>query len=374
MVNRDRMIHNFIELAEFDSESFSEKAIGEFVHKSLEDLGLEVRTDTTDEKYLAEHPDSYPNIYGFWKGNVSGDPILFSAHLDTVAPGIGKKAIVGDDGRIRSDGSTVLGADDISGLVSILEAIRVIQENGLNHPDIEVLITVAEEPFCEGARYFDYRMLKAKQAYVLDLNGPIGTAAIKAPSIISFEIEIKGKAAHAGFAPEEGINALNIAVAGLSELKTGHIDSETTVNFGTISGGTGKNIVPEKIVIAGEIRSTNHEKASMQTEKVFRTFHDKAKKAAGIAYCCKHEHIRAFERKSSDAVAQRFMQAAKACEIEKTDLITTFGGSDGNRLNEHGIQTMVLACAMENVHTTTEYVNIEEFVKSAELTLQLMTI
>ena len=71
---------------------------------------------------------------------------------------------------------------------------------------------------------------------------------------------------------------------------------------------------------------------------------------------------------------QRFMQAAEACGIEKVNLITTFGGSDGNRFNEHGIQTMVLACAMENVHTTSEYVKIEEFVKSAELTVKLMTV
>ena len=198
-----------------------------------------------------------------------------------MAPGIGKKAIVGDDGIIRSDGNTVLGADDISGIVSILEALRTIREKGLKHPDIEVLITTAEEPFCEGAKYFDYRILKAKQAYVLDLNGPIGTAAIKAPSIVSFEIEIKGKAAHAGFAPEDGINALNIAVDSLSKLTTGHIDSETTVNFGTISGGTGKNIVPERVTITGEIRSTNHENALIITEEVFQTFRHMAKKAGG---------------------------------------------------------------------------------------------
>lgn len=373
MVNRDRIVNNFIELAKYDSESFGERQIGEFIRQSLEELGLEVRTDTTEKQYLAEHPDSYPNIYGFWKGNVPGDAILFSAHLDTVVPGRGKKAIVGEDGVIRSDGTTVLGADDISGLVSILEALRTIRENGLAHPDIEVLFTVAEEPFCEGTKYFDYQMLKAKQAYVLDLNGPVGTAAIQAPSILSFEIEIKGKAAHAGFAPEDGINALEIAVRSLSELEMGHIDAKTTLNFGTISGGTAKNIVPEKVTITGEIRSLDHEKALKKMEEVFKTFRDKARKAGGIAYCCSHEHIRAFERKETDAVVQRFQQAAQACDIEKTDFITTFGGSDGNRFNEHSIPTIVLACAMERVHTTFEYTNITELVKAAELTLKLMT-
>lgn len=372
-INENRLAENFIKLTSFDSESFHEKEIAGYLKQQLVDLGLEVTVEGTDESYLEKHPESFPNIHGVLKGNVKGEPILLSAHLDTVAPGNQKKAIVGADGVIKSDGSTVLGADDISGIVSILEALSVIKENNLRHPDIEVLFTVAEEPFCEGSRHYDFSCIRAKKAYVLDLVGAVGTAAVAAPSIISFEISVKGRAAHAGFAPEEGINALNIAVAALAERKTGHVWDDTTVNFGIISGGTGKNIVPAEIKIQGEIRSLQHERAILEAEAIFESFRINARKAGGLADCQMHEHIRAYDRKESDEVVKHFKIAAKAAGIHETKLITTFGGSDGNRLNEQGIETIVLACAMENVHTTEEYTKTDELVKSARLALKLMT-
>lgn len=369
----NRIVDNFIKLSSFDSESFHEKEIAKYVIDKLLSLGVEVRIDTTDAGYLKAHPDSFSNIYGFLPGNSEGTPILFSAHLDTVSPGNGKKAQVAEEGKITSDGGTVLGADDISGVVSILEGLERLKEEKLEHSDIEILFTVAEEPFCEGSRYFDYGILKSKNAYVFDLSGPVGRAAISAPTIISFEIDIEGKGAHAGFAPEEGINSLNIAVETLADFKTGHIDRETTVNFGTIAGGTGKNIVPENVRITGEVRSLNHQKASDEVEKILDRFQQNARKAGGIARCCRNDHIRAFKTDENDVVVGRFLKAARSIGISRPELIATMGGSDGNRFQENGIKTMVLACAMENVHTTREYAVIKELERAAELAVKLMT-
>ena len=156
MVSEERIRTVFTELAEIDSESFWEKRIGENIVSRLRALGLEVTTSSgTRKEFLEAHPGSHPNIYAALKGTVPGEPVLFSAHLDTVAPGIGKKAVTEKDGTIRPAGNTVLGADDISGLTAILEALTVIRETGADHPDIEILITPAEEPFCEGSANFD---------------------------------------------------------------------------------------------------------------------------------------------------------------------------------------------------------------------------
>ena len=102
---------------------------------------------------------------------------------------------------------------------------------------------------------------------VITLTGPVGMAAYKAPSILAMEIQIKGKAAHAGFAPEEGVHAIAVAAKAISELKLGHIDEETTQNIGIIHGGLMSNIVPESCSIKGEVRSYDHEKAVRETEK-----------------------------------------------------------------------------------------------------------
>lgn len=371
-VDKERLTKTFLELIAIDSESFHEKEAGGKVVEKLRTLGLKVDTLGTEEAYLKAHPESFPNIHALLEGNRPGEPILFSAHLDTVSPGKGKKACITKDGRITSLGDTVLGADDAAGLSAILEALACIQEKKIPHPSLELLITPAEEPFCEGSRAYDFNRIKARNGYVLDLTGKPGEAAYEAPSIISFEIDVTGRASHAGFAPEEGINALTIAASALQDMKAGRLDRETTLNFGLIRGGSGKNIVPENIHLEGEIRSFRHEKALKTAEVVFHTFREKALKAGGVARCQSREHIRAYRLHEEEWVVRHFKKAVSDMKLE-ANLIPTFGGSDANRLNEHGIRTLVLASAMERVHSKEEYTVISELITTAELTLKLMT-
>ena len=374
-VNKDRIIEEFIKLTSFDAPSYQEEDISKYLKEKLQSLGLSVEEDDAREKLLQEDASrtkTASNLYAYLKG--TGDPILFSSHMDTVNPGIGKKAVLQDDGRITSAGNTVLGADDISGLVSILEALTVIKEKKLPHPDLEILFTVAEEPYCSGSRFVDYKRLKAKEGYVLDLTGAVGTAAIAAPSILSLKIGVKGRAAHAGFNPEKGINALSIAADALANIRTGRVYENLTVNFGTISGGSGRNIVPEEIWIEGEIRCLEHEKALCEADLIKEIFEKAAKKYGGEIEFQLTEHIKSYGISKRKNVVKRFLTAAKeVTTLEHPETITTYGGSDANRLNEHNIDTIVVANAMENSHGTDEYTMVAELTRSAELTLRLMT-
>ena len=375
MVNVERIRQEFDRLVSFDSESFCEYEIKEYLKAKLLDLGLEVTEDDAWKSLGQESSSSAGNLYGFLKGNTGGDPVLFSAHMDTVSPGNGKKAKWHADGTVTSDETTVLGADDISGIVSILEGLSVIVERGIPHPDIEVVFSVAEEPFCKGISVFDFKKLKSKTAYVLDLTGRVGTAAVKAPTVLEIDITVEGKAAHSGFSPEDGVNALSIAANALSKLPTGHIDPDTTVNFGIIEGGTGKNIVPPSVHILGEIRSLEHDKAILGAENIEKTFREEADKLPGGGVQFKAtEAIRAYDIAEDAPVRKRFDRAVLELNGEKAEYVTTLGGSDGNHLNKNGISTIVIACAMHNVHTVNEYSNLSELERCAELTLKLMTI
>ncbi len=372
-VNRERIISEFESLISIDSPSFHEAEIAKVIKDKLEALGLDVYTDAAKERLLSEDPlrkDCASNIYAYLKG--SGDPLLFSAHLDTVEPGRGKKAVIHEDGRITSAGDTVLGADDVSGIVSILEALRLVRESGVLHRDIEVLFTVAEEPFGSGSRFVEYEKFRAKEGYVLDLTGPVGTAAVAAPSIITIGIKIKGRAAHAGFNPELGINALSIAAAALSHIKTGRVKKDLTVNFGTIKGGSGINIVPEEIQIEGEIRSLDHAAALKEAEKVRSSFEKAAGEHGGTVEVTVTENIRAYRVSKNSKAVKRFLKTAKEAGLT-TQCIDTYGGSDANRFNENGLRTIVLACGMQNCHSTGEYSTTEDIIRSAELTFRLMT-
>ncbi|MBR6114536.1 MAG: M20/M25/M40 family metallo-hydrolase [Oscillospiraceae bacterium] len=372
MIDAERLLREFETLVSFDCESCHEGRIKEYLKEKLLSLGLTVSEDDAARK-LGSGADGAGNLLGRLKGKEEGTPLLFSAHMDTVAPGRGKRALRHPDGTVTSDGTTVLGADDAAGLAAILEALTVIRERDLPHPEIEVLFTAAEEPYCRGSAVFDYTALRSKTAYVLDLSGPVGTAAVRAPSILSVDIIIRGRAAHAGFAPEDGINALTAAARALAALPTGHVADDTTLNFGVIEGGTGKNIVPAEIRIRGEIRSLRHEAALEQADAVRTVFAREAGILGAAAEVTVTEEIRAYSIGEDEYPVRRFRGALAAMGLGEGALLTTFGGSDNNRFAAHGIRGIVMACAMNDVHTVHEYTQIPELERCAALTLRLMT-
>ena len=282
-INEARIRAEFGELARIDSESFGEREMADRLKERLAELGIQAKEDDTAEKIGG----NAGNLFGTLKGGLSGPPILLSGHMDTVAPGLGKKPVFHEDGTITSDGTTVLGADDLTGVIAILEGIRAVQDAGIPHRDIEILFAAAEEPFTRGSSEFDFSQVKARESYVLDVTGPVGTAILQAPTILSFEAAVKGRAAHAGFEPEKGIHAIQTAARAIAALKLGHVDEETTLNVGLISGGSVVNAVPELCTCRGEIRSYSHEKA-METLEDVRAVFETAVKEAGAELSFTH--------------------------------------------------------------------------------------
>lgn len=391
-VNKKRLVDTFLKLVSIDSESYHERKMADFLKKELKSLGLHVEEDDAAEK-LAEHYartagkgktgeeaekiDPAGNLWTCLPGNLPSEEenrkkaLLFSSHMDTVSPGNNKKAVIHEDGTITSDGSTVLGADDATGLAEILELIHILKEYNIPHPDIEILFTAAEEPYCQGSRLFDFQKLHARTAYVLDLSGPIGTAAYAAPSILSLYIRVRGKSAHAGFNPEDGIHAIQIASQAISRLSFGHVEADTTVNLGTISGGAGKNIVPEEVYLTGEIRSMSSEKAEYWLNQVTDAFHQAAEQAGGTAEITCEKEFDAYRDCPKEPVVQTFVKAAENLNLPVT-LRETFGGSDNNHFNSHGIHGLVIANAMNHSHTTQECTQIDELEQTVRLLLEIL--
>ena len=292
--------------------------------------------------------------------------------MDTVEPSGGKQAIIGENGVIRSNGKTVLGADDCAGIASILEALRVVKEQDIPHRPIEVLFTIAEEVFCKGTEQFDFSKIKAKEAYVLDLAGPIGSAAYQAPTILSFTVTVSGKASHAGFEPQKGIHAIKAAADAISTLPMGQIDNDTTINVGVIKGGRATNIIPDSCVVHGEIRSFSHEKALRQAEIVKKHFAVAANAVGATTEFETRIGCEAYKTQIDHPVVKRF---ERACEKEGLPVLLeqTFGGSDNNNLAKHSIAGIVIATAMNQCHSCEEYTTVEELSHAAELTVSLMS-
>lgn len=112
--------------------------------------------------------------------------------MDTVSPGQNVKPSI-ENGYVVSDGTTILGADDKTGLAAMLETIRVIKENNIDHGDIQFIITVGEESGLVGAKALEPSRIKAKYGFALDSDGEVGTIVIAAPSQAKVNAIITGK-------------------------------------------------------------------------------------------------------------------------------------------------------------------------------------
>ncbi|MDO4977416.1 MAG: M20/M25/M40 family metallo-hydrolase [Eubacteriales bacterium] len=384
-IQEERLVQCFLDMIKIDSESYFEADMAEYVKKNLEDMELVYSEDEASEelkeicrKNLGLEGNPSNNIYVYLPGNLPEEKvnkeksILLSSHMDTVSPGNQKKAVIHEDGLITTDGTTVLGADDLSGVAEILEVLRIYTEHDLPHPDIEVLFTPAEEPYCQGSRLADYSKIQSKMALVLDLSGEIGRAAYTAPSIYSVYIHVHGKASHAGSAPEKGIHALYIAAKAIAQLPYGHVEEETTVNFGTIQGGDGKNIVPEEVYLTGEIRSMKKDRVTFWAEEIRRVFGECAAELGGNVDVVLEKEFDAYRVEEKESVTQTFKKAALHLGIEPR-LVETYGGSDCNNFCEHGIKGLVLANGMNEIHSVREYSRVSDLTKVCELLLEIIS-
>lgn len=366
MVNRERITNEFIELVSIDSLSLKEKQMADLLKDRLGKMGFEVYEDDAGVKTGG----STGNIIGEKKGNKDVPAILLMAHMDTVTPGINKKATVHGD-IIKSDGTTILGGDDVAGIVSILEALRVVEENNEEHGDIQVAFTIGEEVGLIGAKNLDYGKIHAKYCFVMDTGGDIGAVAVTAPSQNKIDIVVKGKAAHAGVEPEKGINAISIAGHAISQMKLGRIDEETTANIGIINGGSATNIICDRVELKAEARSRCEIKLKDQTDHMRQCFMDAAKRFGGeIEF---HEELMypAFKINQEDDIVGILKKASDKCGINLV-LEATGGGSDTNIVNSKGIQAVDVSVGMDKVHSVEEQISINDLVKAAGFLVEII--
>lgn len=363
----DDVKNTFADLVGIDSPSLREKDMAEHIKGMFRKLGIELAEDDSAKVTGS----NVGNLYAYVEGDGAEKPVLLSAHMDTVMPAYGKKAVFGEGGEVRSDGTTVLGADDLAGVTAIYEAVKYFKTNNKPHRGIELLFTTGEELYGKGAKAFDCGKLKAGCAYVLDLSGRIGDAAYAAPSILSFCVHIRGKAAHAGFCPEEGANAIVAAARAITSLRQGRIDEDTTANIGMISGGEGINIVSPECVVKGEIRSLKHDRA-VKLLKEYRAEFEAAAARFGAGLNWEESvDIRAYETRLDGSAAREYQEAAQRAGVEPR-LIKTFGGSDNNIFAQYGIEGIVMATSMNKVHSCEEYTNVNEIVTVAEILIHLL--
>jgi tripeptide aminopeptidase len=368
MINRERLVDEFLELVQIDSPSGQEREIADTLKQKLMDLGLKVYEDNAGGQVGA----SAGNLIATLPGDGNGPMLLLSSHMDTVQPGIGVKPVI-NDGVMSSAGDTVLGGDDKAGIAVILEAIRGIKENNIKHGGLEVVFTIWEEGGLKGAKALDYCKIKSKMGYVLDSDGEPGTIIITAPTADEITATIKGEAAHAGIAPEKGVSAIQVAAKAIAKMNLGRIDEETTANIGIIQGGKATNIVPDNTYIAGEARSLRPDKLAAQTKHICDLLQQEADAAKAEIVINVEKEYDPISLSKEDDVVKYAVNAAENLGL-KPVLSATGGGSDANVFNGQGVSCANLGIAMNKVHTTDENIKIDDMCKTAELVMEIIKV
>lgn len=349
---RQRLLQTFRQLLRINSPSGKEEALARYLVAELEKMGLEV------------HRDGAGNVIA--RADGEGEPLLVCAHMDTVEPTEGL-VIVEEDGCFRSDGTTILGADDKAGIATILEAIR----RAGPRPPLDIVFTVHEEGGLLGAKALNLAELRARRGLVLDAGGAVGSVVTAAPSQVKMAARIRGVAAHAGSAPEQGVNAIVLAARGITAMRLGRLDDETTANIGIIRGGQATNVVPDLVELRGEARSHSEDKLQRQVAAMKEALEQAATGGGGKAEVEVQRSYAGFCIPENEPLVTTFLRVSERMGLEPAT-VRGGGGSDANVFNAQGMVCVNMSVGMANSHAKNEFVRADDLEQATALLTELL--
>lgn len=370
MVQQERIVKQFMELVQVDSETRHEEQISQVLKDIFGGLGLQVEEDDSRKRSECGSGNLMFTLPAS-SAKTNAPTVYFTCHMDTVVPGKGIKPQLDDDGYIRSDGTTVLGSDDKAGIAAMLETIKVIQENNLEHGTLKFVITAGEESTLSGSRAMKPGWVQADFGFAIDSNGQVGDIAVAAPSNAKVYITFIGKSAHAGVNPEDGISAITVASRAVSRMPLGRIDKETTANIGSFSGTGQTNIVCDHVQLIGEARSIVQSKLENQLQAMREACESVAAEMGAKVEFKSEVFYPAYKFDDSAPVVQLAMKAIRNAGLAPKTFHSG-GGSDANLFNGMGIPTVNLSVGYQNIHTTQEQIHIGDLVKTAEVVLEIV--
>lgn len=368
MLNERRLIDRFLEYVQIDSPTLFEKDFLERLEKDLVELGCSVEYDNAGAKVGSNGNNLIARLEG--KGDKT---LLFSSHVDTVSPGRGIKPIEKEDGCIYSDGTTILAADDKAGVAAIIEMLHILKEDNIDHHNLELVFPIYEEGGMFGSKNLDYSLLKAEMGFTLDGGGAPGSLSIQGPSQTDMTFTFKGRAAHAGVAPEKGVSAIMVAAEAIQKMKLLRIDEETTANVGYINGGGPTNVVTDKVVVKAEARSLKEEKLKAQVAHMVECVETTNRKYGFEAEIEINEVYKSYKLEEDSLPCQMVKEACDKLGFTFAPG-KTGGGSDINNYNLNGIPSVNLGIGMKNSHTLDEYIAKEDMYGAVKLIVELARI
>jgi tripeptide aminopeptidase len=362
-----RVTEEFCTIVKIDSLSLREEKMFEYLHRRVEKLPVQAQFLPYE---LEETGSRSGNFVVKLPANTTGRrSVFFDAHVDTVEPGMGIRPVV-RDGVITSEGNTILGSDDKAGVAAMLIALEDLVKTGAPHGDVTFVFTSAEEIGLLGASKLDIRAVKSDFGFILDSHGSVGGVVTAAPTQYKYRISVRGKAAHAGIEPEQGISAIRIAAKIISKLPQGRINGNTVSNVGVVEGGKATNIIPDECIIEGEFRSHSVADIAGLVRRVTGTVERYRREAVGIDLEL-NEMYPGFSYGADAPILSVAGEAIRSLGIEPR-FERTGGGSNTNIYNAHGEPSVTLAVGMTKVHSTEESIRVQDLTDLVRLIVRIV--
>jgi len=272
-----------------------------------------------------------------------------------------------NNGIITTSGTTLLGADDKSGVAAIMEAaLFFIQNPAIKHGDIKILFTPDEE-VGQGTAKVDMKKLGATYGYTLD-GGEAGSLEDETFSADGAVITIHGVIVHPGYAKDKLVNALKVAGAVLDALPKNDWSPETTEKREGFVHPTTVNGISEKATIQFIVRDF--------TLNGLQQHHNRLKKIAEATVAkfpgATMEYLAQEQYRNMKEVLDTCPQVAAYAEeaIQRTGLSvkkeSIRGGTDGSRFSYIGMPCPNIFTGMQNIHSKLEWIGINDMAKAAE--------
>ena len=373
-----------------EGQSGEEEAIGKAIIEDLKAIGVtDIEFDEAHKKIPL--PTQTGNLFAHLPGTRPGKRMVFATHMDVVPVCAGAKPSKSGS-KIVSDGKTGLGGDNRTGCAVLVALAETLLKNNLPHPPITLLFTVREESGLQGARFMDAKKLKdVAMCFNVDSKVPADliTGAVGAER---WDVEIIGKAAHAGVAPEKGISSTLVASIALAEAAKGGWfgkvikgKSRGTSNAGIFGGKEGKvaagnatNVVTDYVYVRGETRSPDV-KFATKISAAYKAAFTKAGKMvkddkggkAKVTFKSRAEYP-SFNLKDDSPAVKHAKRAAESMGLKPKTLFSN-GGLDANWFVKYGLPTVTIGAGQYDIHTIKEWINLPEFFDGCRLAVALAT-
>jgi len=273
---------------------------------------------------------------------------------------------------ITASGTTLLGADDKSGVAIIMDMAHYLMTHpAIKHGDIKILFTPDEE-VGRGTEKLDLSKVDAHFGFTLD-GGEVGTFEDETFSADAATIVIDGVSAHPGYAKGKMINAIKIAAEIVAALPKDSWCPEATSGREGFVHPVDINGIQEKATLQFIVRDFDTATLAVHEKKLFDVAQNVVSKYPGVTITCS---VTEQYRNMKEIIDQHphITSLAKAA-YEKAGLTMVKepirGGTDGSRLSFMGLPCPNIFTGMQAIHSKHEWVGVTDMEKSVEVLVNI---